>query len=770
MAKTRRTAKKKEEQPLRTPKEEKLFENLLRTTTQFIEGKNYSPQSDKELADRLHITELHIPLFKEILAHLVREGVVRKEKGLYLLNRIATTRSSDLVTGTIKVHPRGFGFVKPLDASLDFAEVFIPKHVTLNAVDGDTVDVQIGPGPHSPKGPEGRVVAIVKRGRTHLAGIVTCKSREDSYVVYAPMLGAANSVIVESGEQTLRIGDRIVMRVVSWGDKEEATRAKLANILGHIDDASCDVDAAIEEYELRKEFPAQVVKEAEALGQRVTAAEIQGRDDFRKTACFTIDPDTAKDFDDAVSLTKDRKGHYHLSVHIADVSHYVKPGSQIDLEAKKRCNSTYFPGRCIPMLPEELSNNLCSLKPNVNRLTISVIMHLDPDGQLVDYSIHRSVIKSAKRFTYKEAKAVLDGKVKSPYLNSLKLMIELCGHLKRQRYERGSVEFGLPELVVLVDEKGYPTGTDYVVYDITHQLIEEFMLKANELVAQHLTNQSKGVVYRVHDEPAEENMKDFSALANAFGFYLSPIPTAKEIQKLFDDAMKTPYGQYLATSYIRRMRLAEYSPTNIGHFGLNLTHYCHFTSPIRRYVDLVIHRALFQPTASPAELGNVADDCSEQERISAKAENNVVLLKKLRLLKEHFSKTPYREYEAIITRVKPFGIYFEIMEFMMEGFIHVSDLGTDFFDFDEARMVLKGSRYGAIFKAGNRITVILKEVELITLNTRWDLVLDTSTEPQRFHPKNLKKSHKERPRHPKERASGRKDKHAKKVNRRGGKR
>lgn len=640
-----------------------------------------------------------------------------------------STPNSDLVSGIVRMHARGFGFVKPSDTTLEFDEVFIPKHLTLNAVDGDSVDVQIGPGPHNPKGPEGRIVAITSRGRTHLAGIVTRRSRSNNYIAYAPLLGASQQVFVESSED-LRIGHRIVMKVVEWGDKDEPTIAEVSHIIGHIDDPSCDVEAAIEEFELRKEFPAKVVHESKAFGQKITKKDLEDRLDLREEMSFTIDPDTAKDYDDAVTVTKDKKGHYHLSVHIADVSHYVKPGTALDAEARKRCNSTYFPGKCVPMLPEELSNNLCSLKPNVNRLTISVIMHLDAEGAVVDYSIQRSVINSAKRFTYKEAKAVLDGTVKSPFKPTLKLMVELCGKLKKQRYQRGSVEFGMPELVVLVDEKGVPSGTDYVVYDITHQLIEEFMLKANEMVAIHLTNMSKGIAYRVHEVPSTENMSDFSTLASSFGFHMAPIPTPQEIQKLFDEAMSTPYGQYLATSYIRRMRLAEYSPNNIGHFGLSLTHYCHFTSPIRRYVDLVIHRTLFQDAQSPKDLERISDECSNQERISAKAENSVVLLKKLRLLKAQTNASPFREYNAIITRIKPFGVYFEILDIMLEGFIHVSELGSDYYEFDEPQMLLKGARRGAIFKAGNRVTVIVKEIDLITSNTRWDLVMDSSVAPE----------------------------------------
>ncbi|MBI3237037.1 MAG: RNB domain-containing ribonuclease, partial [Chlamydiales bacterium] len=280
-------------------------------------------------------------------------------------------------------------------------------------------------------------------------------------------------------------------------------------------------------------------------------------------------------------------------VHIADVAHYVKPGSALDQEAIIRCNSTYFPGTCIPMLPEQLSNELCSLKPEVVRLTVSVLMDFDKEGTLIGHEVVRSCIYSAKRFTYFEAKDVLDKKVKSPYAKSLELMVELCQLLKKKRHERGSIDFALPETVILIDEKGEPTGVKKIEYDITHQLVEEFMLKANEMVAKELNLRKRPVLYRVHEEPSEENFTDFYQFARSLGFTLPAKPTPIDIQEMFDEAKKSPHSHQLSVAFIRSMRLAQYSPNNIGHFGLALEHYSHFTSPIRRYSDLVTQRLLF---------------------------------------------------------------------------------------------------------------------------------------------------------------------------------
>lgn len=722
MAKKQSKTKKNENSglPNETREESKLFTNIKKTVLQYVQGKSYQPSTLGELRTKLHLPDQHVELLSHVLSSLIKQGILEVIRGKFNCTKLKPS----LIVGILRLHPRGFGFVKPENATLETEDIFIPKHLTKNAVDGDTVEVIINTDSVSEKGPEGRVASIVTRARTHLAGIIQSASQRDGYLAYAPLLGSNQNVVVMTDSKTLlNVGDRVMLEIMEWGDRDSPAICKLVKTIGHISDPSCDIPAALEEFELRKEFPTKAIEEAQKYGTRVPLSEIKKRQDLRNLTCFTIDPDTAKDFDDAISLTKDSQGHFHLGVHIADVSHYVHTGTSLDIEAQLRCNSTYFPGYCLPMLPKELSDNLCSLKPNVNRLTASVLMEFDPEGTLVNYTMARSVIKSAKRFTYKEAKAVLDGKKSSPHADTLKLMVDLCGLLKQKRYERGSVEFGLPELVILVDKSsGVPTGTDYVVYDITHQLVEEFMLKANEIVAWHLTNQGKHLTYRVHDEPAEESMRDFAILAGAFGFDLPSEPTPRDIQKLFDEAMNTPNGQYLASSYIRRMRLAIYSSDNIGHYGLSLEHYCHFTSPIRRYVDLVAHRLLFGENEEKAKLEMIAARCSDQERISAKAEGRVVLLKKLRLLKAQQQASPYKQYEALVTRVKNFGVTFEIPDFMLEGYAHVSELGDDYYVFDEASATLTGRHQGHIYRAGDKITVMPREINLILLDSKWDII------------------------------------------------
>jgi ribonuclease R len=710
--------------PKDVKRDERLYQNLLKSTRQFVSGKNYNPLTAEELLQRMHIAPQHFPLFMDILADCVKNGFLQLSHNCYSV----VTAKDNIAIGTIQVHPRGFGFVTAEKGDLFPQDIFIPKHLTLNAVTGDKVEVLVNLESVSEKGPEGKVIAILERGRTHIAGIIKSVERTGDLIAYAPILGNTQKVVIYSNkEQNFRVGDRVVMKVIEWGKKETETIAEVSHWIGHISDPSCDIPAVIEEFGLRSDFAHEAIEEAESFGSRVSLKEMQEREDLRGLECFTIDPDSARDFDDALSLEKDKKGHYKLVVHIADVSHYVTPGSALDEEAKARCNSTYFPGFCIPMLPHALSSNLCSLKEGVNRLTVSVFMDFDKEGNLLKHRIARSVIRSSKRFTYKEAKAVLDGKKKSIHTPTLKLMTELCFLLKQKRHARGSVEFSLPDLILLVDEKGAPEKTEYVAYDITHQMVEEFMLKANEMIAWHLSKQGKNITYRVHDVPAEENLKDFSLLARIFGFQLSEKPTPAELQQLFNEAMDTAYGQYLATNYIRKMRLAIYSPENIGHYGLGLTHYCHFTSPIRRYIDLVIHRILFGGKDELAHLTEIAERCSEQERTSAKAENNVLLLKKLRLLDRYAKENPRKEYEAIVTRVKNFGISFEILELMLESFLHVSELDNDYFVFDEASQRLKGIRTKKGYHCGDRFTVLLKNVDLISLESSWHIVSEEST-------------------------------------------
>ncbi|MDF2577967.1 MAG: Ribonuclease [Chlamydiales bacterium] len=704
---------------------ERLEHNITKTFLEFVNGKNYKAATKEELIEKLHIPEIHRSLFEEILEKSIDNGILALD---HQKRYISADKAQKVIQGTLSMNPRGFGFVTAYPNSGYNVDIFIPKPFTNNGTHGDVVEVLITSETGlNDKGPEGKILSIIKRSRSHIAGtILSVNTESPQYATaYAPILGPNKRIEVTAASEFMPIkeGDRVIMHVTNWGGENQKTTCEVLHHLGHISDPSCDIPAAIEEFGFSKEFPAAVLKEVAKFADRVTSNDMRGRVDLREVECFTIDPKTAKDFDDALSLSKDKKGRYRLGVHIADVSHYVKVGSALDKEALARCNSTYFPGFCLPMLPHELSNNLCSLKEKVNRLCISVLVDIDAEGNVIKYEIVRSVIHSAKRFTYEEAKEVLDGNKKSKHKPTLELMVELCHLLKKQRASRGSIEFALPDIVLKVDEEGTPTGIERVEYDITHQLVEEFMLKANEIVATHLSKLGQVIPYRIHEEPSVDSMEEFSSLAAIFGIKLQSPPTTEELQSLFKEASEYHYGQQLSVAFIKSMRLATYSTSNAGHYGLSLEYYTHFTSPIRRYIDLVIHRCLFEPTFYNEEmLQAICNSCSEKERQSMRAETSVITLKKLRLIDAHIKANPNMEYRAIVTKVKAFGVSFEILDFMLEGFVHISQVGDDYFIYDEAQSILRGRRHGLTYHIGDAITIKPKSINLITLDSRWELI------------------------------------------------
>jgi ribonuclease R len=713
-----------------TEKQQKLYDNFSKVIQQFLRGKRYTPMGKLALFKKLNIPSALHPLCTQILDDLVKQGIVQQIKKQFSLKKPEV----ETLIGTLRMHPRGFGFVVPEQPSLYPQDIFIPKYATDNAVDGDKVEVIVSPD-SGEKGPEGRIVHILKRGRSHLAGIIRDITPQGSYIAFVPLLGASKPIqIYPSNHEQMKTGDRVIIKVLEWGDKNSMTVGEISHYLGHISDPSCDIPAAIEEFDLPDTFSKSAIKEAESFGKKPAKNDLKGRTDLTDLECFTIDPETAKDFDDALSLTKDRKGIYHLGVHIADAAYYVRPNSLLDQEAYLRCNSTYFPGACIPMLPEELSNHLCSLKEKVIRLTVSVLMDFNADGTLIHYQIVRSYINSRKQFTYEQAKKIIDGKEKSSHAASLKKMVELCLLLKKKRYERGSIDFALPDLVIQVDKKGQPIGLKWVEYDISHQLVEEFMLKANEVVAKHLSDHHKPVLYRIHEEPSKEDFEDFFNLARSLGFSVPSEPAHEDIQNLFEQAKKTSFSGQLAVAFIRNMKLAIYSPENVGHYGLALEHYCHFTSPIRRYSDLVTQRLLFDEIDDSLDMEKIALKCSEQERVSFKAEMSVKTLKKLRYLALEFKEDPNKHYPAVITRVKPFGIYFEITSLMLEGFLHISELEDDYFLFDPKSERLIGKYTGKKHIAGETITVQLQSIDFILQESKWGLVSSHPRKKSSKHP------------------------------------
>ena len=549
----------------------KIYKNYRKTLKQFFSGKQYKPLTEKELLEHLQIPEQNHGVVKQVLTDLLLEEFLEVKRNKISLK----TNEPPPLIGTLRVHVRGFGFFKPDPKSSTLIEVFIPKNSMEGAVDGDRVEVKFLPPTGIGKGPEGQVVTIIKRGRTHLGATITHFDKRGNIYAYAPLLGSAKPLMVDQNDSPpCKQGDRVVIKVNDWGDRARPPTGIIEKNIGSISDPGLDVEAAVNEFDLPQTFSKQVMKEVEQWGSNVDPKHFKGRVDLTKLTTITIDPETAKDFDDALSITIDKQGNFQLAVHIADVSAYVKQGSALDAEAQSRSNTTYFPGICIPMIPSDLSDGLCSLKPRVIRLTLTVLMDFDAKGELKNHKIFRSYIKSNKRFSYEEAKEVLDGEQKSPYKKEIEKLVSLCHLLKKRRAGRGSIDFALPELVVHVEKNGEPTGVHTVEYDITHQLVEECMLKANEVVAKELSDRGVKLLFRVHEEPEGTSMEAFADLSRLLGFHMpQKNPSMEEIASLFDKAKNTPYAHRLAVAFIRSMKLAIYSPENVGHFGLALEHY-----------------------------------------------------------------------------------------------------------------------------------------------------------------------------------------------------
>ncbi|MBN2479301.1 MAG: VacB/RNase II family 3'-5' exoribonuclease [Parachlamydiales bacterium] len=617
-----------------------------------------------------------------------------------------------IFTGTFRKNPKGFGFVMVTEK--DVEDIFIPKNGIGLAIDGDLVEVTIKN--ITQKGLDGTITEILEREKKYLYGIIIKKLKKNSYLAYSPTIGKNDQILLKS-LKTLKHGDRIIMKVTKWPDKKEAEIfAELHKFLSHISDPSKDIDAAIAEFDIRKDFSKKILNEIKNF--KITEKDFENRKDYTNLDCITVDPATAKDYDDSVSLQKDNNGNFHLGVHITDVAHFVRPNTALDEEAFKRGNSVYFPNVCIPMLPQKLSNDLCSLIPNEIRLTVSVMMVFDKNGNLKSYDINRSFIKSIKRFSYEEALKLIDSKKENDKLRNILLdMLDLMKLLKEKRFERGSIDFALADTQIIVDQRGNPIEIKVVKYDETHQMIEEFMLKANEIVAKHLSQKGKTLIFRVHEEPAYENFEDFYDLARSLGFKLKAKPTHLDIQKLFLEAKNTPHIERLSINFIRNLKLALYSEDNIGHYGLALEHYTHFTSPIRRYSDLVIHRLLFneEDKDQKDKLAEIAKYLSEKERHSFKAESSVILLKKYRLLNKILKVRPKKRFSATITKVKPYFLVFELDDFSIEGSLHVSNLQDDYYEYNENTLRLIGQNTNTQYYVSKKITVKILHLDLILL-------------------------------------------------------
>ena len=691
--------------------------NLENRLLRLLERKHYVPAGADDITKKLGLGEVQAKEVRRELRGLVRSGrVVRLPD-----KRFALPADEDLVAGRILMNRRGGGRVVTTDASQPAID--ISPNAAGTAMHNDRVLVLVDSaappgrrrGQRPPAGPGGKVVEVLERARTQVVGTLE-KSRQLWYVVpsdprithdiYLPKLGQATKA-------RARRGDRVVVEITEWPSRHNAPEGKLVEVIGSPGAPGVDVESVIRQYELPTRFPAKVQAEAKRLGAKVTAADRRGRRDCRKHRVVTIDPVDARDFDDAISLERIEGRRWRLWVHIADVSHYVTPGSALDREARRRGNSTYLIDRVIPMLPEALSNELCSLKPGVDRLARSVEFVLTESGRVEQVKFHSTVICSKRRYAYEEAMAVLERKPSDDIERMLHDAHRLAQKLRQVRFRAGALDLDMPEHKVLLDAKGRVSGVRRVENDVSHQLIEEFMLLANEAVAREIKRRRAGAIHRVHEKPDFEKLDNLRAQAALMGLRAGNLTDQKQAGKFLASLKGHPLADVFRIGYLRCMKRACYSTEPIGHYGLAKEDYVHFTSPIRRYADLIVHRVVYQRARLDATaLATAADHISLTERNSGDAELDSKLIKLLGYLQRQLDRRKPETYTAMVTEVRSMGAMVDITELGLKGLVKRLSLSDDHYRFVPERGRLVGRQRGNEIAPGDQLKVQVEGIDL----------------------------------------------------------
>ena len=687
---------------------------------------DYRPSDRNEIARALRLQGRDRVEVRKTLRELEHAGeIVRIRKNRYVL-----PSEADLVTGKLSIHQAGYGFLVPEKPGEQ--DIFIAAENTGTAMNGDRVVARISrdvpprrakvrAGRASQHRSEGRVIRILERARDTIVG--TLQQTRNFYYVVPDDPRLVHDVYVQVPPraklpQTPTRDDKVVVRLEAWESRHVNPEGEIIEILGAATAPGIDMLSIIRKYDLPTEFPKSVLDEANRIPQSVEQKLIQGREDLRDQFIVTIDPDDARDFDDAINVEKiDQNGGWRLGVHIADVSAYVTPESALDREARRRGNSVYLPDRVIPMLPERLSNGVCSLNPSVDRLTHSVFIEFDKSGRAKNARFAKSVIRSAKRLTYKEAYAILQAKPNGELSRRLHTAWELASLLRRKRFEHGSLDLDFPEVKVHVDANGKPTRLERVENDQSHQLIEEFMLAANEAVARELRHRSIATIYRVHEDPDPEKLGEYREFILSFGYKVGDLSHRKEVQRFLASIKGKPEEQALKIGLLKSLKRARYAAQPLGHYGLAKAHYLHFTSPIRRYADFVVHRRLAErnlPRRSKIDIGQIeslANHISDTERNAAEAEIESVRLKKLQFFEQQLKERNPEVFRAAIMDVRNYGLVVELPDALVTGVVHVSTLSDDFYRFDAAQRRLVGRRTNRRFSVGDEIRVFVARVD-----------------------------------------------------------
>ena len=682
--------------------------------TSFFKEKITSPISFWNIASQLNLTSSERRKLKRLLREMVREGViVRTRKGLY-----GFTEDMSLVTGSFDAHRDGYGFVmleKPGER-----DIFIPARAKLGAMDNDRVVARI----ENRHRREGRIIKIIKRAHTRLTGTFET-GRAGFYVKPKSRSIPFDIHIAPKDKGKAKDGDSVIAEIISYCTDKRPPAGRVIKILQKPKTPKEEVEGIINEFNLPRRFSTNVFEEAKRLYAESAEKKDQRRKDLRQLLTVTIDGEGAKDFDDAISIKK-AKNSYKLWVHIADVGFYVKWNSLIDIEAKKRGTSVYFPGRVIPMLPKALSEDLCSLKPKVERLAFSVEMDFDRFGERLSARFYPSIIVSDERMTYTSVKKILvdeDVKERKRYtylLSDFELMGELCNILKSRRLKRGSLDFDLPEPEVLLDIQGSPEAIIRAERNFAHMIVEEFMISANEAVAEHLENLKIPCLYRIHEEPDPLKLEDITKIISSLRVLKK---TRAVVPKDFSDLLKQiqglPEEDIINHMILRSLKQARYSPVNAGHFGLASGCYTHFTSPIRRYPDLIVHRIAGEILAKKhisdrrlkeleSVLPDIAFHSSKMERQADETERAVLNAMRVWFMKDKVGD----EFEGKVVSVMPYGLKIRLKDYYVEGFIHVSYMTDDFYQYDEDNMSLHGIHRKKRFTIGKELKVRVDRVDI----------------------------------------------------------
>ena len=679
------------------------------------------PASARELAQVLRIPREERQSFKRQLKALVTSGELLQIRG----NRYGLPEKMDLVVGRLQTNPGGFGFVVPEHApDGERRDIYIAANNLTEAMHGDRVVARVER--QTVKGLEGRIIRILERSQQTLVGRFEVDEGGLGYVVPFDRR-VLTDVHVPTGQfAAAEPGEMVLVEITRWPTATRGPVGKVAEVLGQIDEPGVDTQIIIRKFNIPDSHSEESVEEARRLGGAVKERDIRGRTDFRPQTTVTIDGEHARDFDDAITIERRENGNYWLGVHIADVSHYVKEGSALDEEAYERATSVYFPERAVHMFPAELATGLCSLNPHVDRLVQSCLMEVDRRGTVVRYEMHDGVINSDARMTYTAVNAILterDPATIEQYRELVPMferMRELFEILNQRRRRRGSIDFDLPEAEVVLSEYGEIEAIVATERNIAHRLIEEFMLLANETVAAHLVEHGVPSLHRVHEAPDVKKVADFEAFIATLGYGVGggSTPQPKHFQKLIDRIRGTPEERPIAALMLRTMQKARYDAASLGHFGLAAEHYTHFTSPIRRYPDLVVHRMLRASrhekiTAAwrdelEEDLPEAARHTSEMERRADEAERELLQWKKVRFMADKVGD----EFEGYITGVAPYGVFVELIEHYVEGMVHVSSMADDYYRFVEQQHVLRGENTKKEYRLGDKVLVQVVRVDM----------------------------------------------------------